>query len=81
MELKIAKPTSVKIEGVTYTMRPGCTVPAPVLSFWRSSGQLQQLAESGTLEGYPRPRAADPTGKPEGADEKKDGRKQGAAGK
>ena len=48
--MRVLKPTTVRIEGITYTMRPGCSpIPAPVLSHWRRTGQIERLEAKGVI--------------------------------
>jgi len=42
--------TSLRLGGKTYNMRPGRSVPAAVLAYWRKTGQIDGLKKAGIIE-------------------------------
>jgi hypothetical protein len=45
----ILKPTTIRLGVITYEMRAGMPVPAPVLTYWRGTGELARLQTSGAV--------------------------------
>lgn len=45
----VRRPTSIRIGGISYEMRAGTVVPAPVLTFWEATGELARLQTSGAV--------------------------------
>lgn len=41
--------TTVRLRGVTHTIRPGMTVPEPVVVFWKQTGQIKGLLDAGQI--------------------------------
>lgn len=41
--------TTVRLRGVTHTIRPGMRVPELVVVFWKQTGQIKKLVESGQI--------------------------------
>jgi dTDP-glucose pyrophosphorylase len=41
--------TTVRLRGVTHTIRPGAIVPEPVVVFWKQTGQMKSLLDAGQI--------------------------------
>jgi dTDP-glucose pyrophosphorylase len=41
--------TTVRLRGVTHTIRPGMRVPEPVVVFWKQTGQIKSLLDAGQI--------------------------------
>lgn len=41
--------TTVRLRGVTHTIRPGMQVPESVVVFWKQTGQLKGLLDAGQI--------------------------------
>lgn len=41
--------TTVRLRGVTHTIRPGMKVPEPVVVFWKQTGQIKSLIDAGQI--------------------------------
>lgn len=41
--------TTVRLRGVTHTIRPGMRVPDPVVVFWKQTGQIKSLLDAGQI--------------------------------
>jgi hypothetical protein len=41
--------TTVRLRGVTHTIRPRAIVPEPVVVFWKQTGQMKSLLDAGQI--------------------------------
>lgn len=45
----VEKPINVKIERTAYRLKPGMSVPQPVIDFWNENNQTGELIKQGAI--------------------------------